>query len=117
MTNEIAPIKSHIAGNSIIFGPYTVEYDDGTARDISQDTINWRVFDRKDKRGESDALISLDTTGVSLEIINASAGEFRIVVEQGVTSDLDQRAHYHRVIIDGPDNRQQTWIGKLYVGG
>lgn len=114
---RLDPIEDHVAGDSIIFGPYTVTEDD-ESRDLTNDTIEWYLFDTEHQSSPDDARISHEDGGVHIEDPadggGREDGRVQIYVEQGVTDGHAGEKHF-RVIIDPPDESRQTFKGRIDI--
>lgn len=90
-------------------------------KDVSNDDIRWYLLPRP-YAGLSDAVVTTDDPGVEIRtdpLLDPTAGEFRIDIDQGVTAGL-WGEYYQRIEIDPIDEDLQTWAGRVIledVGG
>lgn len=114
---QLDRIDDHIAGDSIILGPFTVEESDGSTRDLTNDTLEWYLFDNKYDNDTSKAILSHTDTGVTIEEPPNSSytdGKFQVFVEQDVTTDFNGEK-WQRPVIDAVDASKQTWKGPIEI--
>lgn len=114
--HRITPIDDVIAGDSVVFGPFTV-MEDGSPRDLTTDTLEWYLFETELERDPSNAVIShTDSDVVVEEPPNGSYadGEWQVFVEQGAMDGL-HGDYWQRAIVDAADDTRQTWKGEVSI--
>ena len=111
MTHTIDSVRNWPSGDTRIF-PFTVldEDSDGEPLNIIGADINWYLRDRV----SSDKVLSLDSDGVSLEIVEASEGKFEISVEKTATEDISGQFREIVILTDADDNRTR-WSGTIRI--
>lgn len=92
----------------------TFEIDeDGSDKDISGASLEWYILPSRSS-DPADALIDHDTSGVSLTISDAAAGEVTLSVDQGVTDDL-AGPYWLRLVVDDSGSGKQVWGGEFSI--
>ena len=85
---DLEPVDGVFAGESIEFR-FQVTID-GTAKDITEDTLEFEVFDRAYE--SSDLVLSDSDAGVEIidtdPLADLENGKFRVRINEGVTDDL-----------------------------
>lgn len=113
---RIEPVEGHIAGDSIIFGPFTV-IKDGSPRDLSNDTIEWYLHDDEHPLDADSALFAHTDDVVEITEVADSGftdGRFQVQVAEGATNDLFG-TQYQRAIVETAGGKKQTWLGSVEV--
>ena len=89
----------YYAGDSLEM-EFSVITPDGTAKDLSNATIEWTI---SDDEGDPE-LLSEDDPGVTTTILNASDGVFEVVIDSETTTGMEG-TYYHeaRVTDDAGD--------------
>jgi hypothetical protein len=109
----LAPIEAWPTGDSRTLA-FTVAVDDqGTPKDLSNDTIRWSLL-RKPYAERSDAVVTDADAGVTLQtdgVVDPTAGEFRVDVAEDVVTGWGPR--WQRVVVDPPDDSRQSWRGPV----
>jgi len=91
---------------------------DGSAKDISNDTVEWQLRTRPyQSAGETvlddtDDAVTVWTDGV----VDPTAGETRVDIAEGALSG-EWGDYWHVVTIDPPGESRQSWTGKAVVTG
>ena len=111
MTHTIDSVHNWPSGDTRIF-PFTVldKDSDGEPLNITNADINWYLRDRV----SSDKVLSLDSDGVSLEIVEPFKGEFEISVEKTATEDISGQFR-EVVILTDADNNRTRWSGTIRI--
>lgn len=113
---RLETIEEHVAGDSIIFGPWTVREGE-TARDISDDELRWYLFETEYDRDPAEAILSHDDPGLTLgepKDMQFENGHWQVFVSEGVTADL-RGTYYQVAVVDPTDSSRQSWIGKINI--
>ena len=109
---ELDPIDGWLSPDSrqLLF---TVELADGSAKDISNDSLEWYLL-AKPYASDGDAVVSGSDPGVEVrtDVVDPTAGESRVDIKQGTLTG--EWGEYHqRVTVDPPDGSRQTWQGRV----
>jgi len=86
---------------------------DGAPKDIDADTLAWQLLERP-YHTRADAVLDDDSDGVTLSVLDAAAGEFRVVVDAETTVGLWGR-YSQRVVVDPPGESRQSWRGDVVI--
>jgi hypothetical protein len=109
----LAPIEAWPTGDSRTLA-FTVAVDDqGTPKDLSNDTIRWSLL-RKPYAERSDAVVTDADAGVTLQtggVVDPTAGEFRVDIAEDAVTGWGPR--WQRVVVDPPDDSRQSWRGPV----
>ena len=108
---ELSAVTGWAAGDSrrLTF----VVTQDGEAKNIESDTLEWQLLERP-YHIRADAVLDDDSDGVTLSVLDGSAGEFRVVVDAGATVGLWGR-YSQRVVVDPPGETRQSWRGDVVI--
>jgi len=111
MPYQIESVNNWPAGDTRIF-PFIVEDEDSDSEffDLSGADIEWKLKDTV----TDEVVLSLDDSGVSSTITNATEGKFEVEVDKSATSELEGR---FREIIQITDSRGNlsTWNGRVEI--
>lgn len=112
---RLDPVEDWVTGDSHTFA-FTVTLEDGSAKDISNDSLKWALLERAyDDR--SDAIVTESDSGVEIVTsgtVDPTAGEFEVRVDEDTVTDVWGRLS-QRVAVDPIDDSQQTWIGEVLL--
>ena len=111
MTHTIDSVDNWPSGDTRIF-PFTVLDKDsnGEPLDITNANIDWYLRDRI----SSNKVLSLNSNGVSLEIVEPSKGKFEISVEKTATEDISGQFREMVILTDANHNRTR-WSGTIRI--
>jgi len=85
--------------------------EDGTPRPLGGATLSWAVAETA---GEAPVLTD-DDSGVAVTIVDAGAGEVRVDIESGVTSDLAGYYEHELLIADSDGEETVVLEGAFQV--
>jgi len=109
---ELPAIEGWPAGDSRQLS-FSVEQG-GAPKDITADTVAWYLLERP-YHDLAEAVLSGDSTGVDLrteQVVDPSAGEFRVDVAEDATGEL-WGEYWQLVVVDPPGGSRQTWRGDV----
>lgn len=112
---QLDAVEDWIAGDSHTFA-FTVTLSDGSAKDISEDTIEWELLERA-YHSREDAVVTdgdTDVEVVTSGTVDPTAGEFEVRVAEDVTSE-DWGRYVQRVTVDPLGDSRQSWIGEILL--
>jgi len=111
MAHRITPDNDYDEGESVTW-EFTIE-ENGSAKDISGYTPHWYLLPTK---GDANADATLDETdtGVSITIVDATAGRVDLEMDRGVTDTLSG-SHWHRIVLDDTGSGRQKWSGPFPI--
>lgn len=94
---------------------FTVQLADGTAKDLTNDTLEWELL-AKPYHSRSEAIITGSDPGVNVrtDVVDPTAGQFRVDVDEGVLTG-EWGTYHQRVAVDPPDDSKQTWQGRVVL--
>lgn len=93
---------------------FTVEKDDGSAKDLTSANIEWYLVPSKGDP-DSDALYDHTNTGVTAQVTDAPNGKLQVVIEDGVTTGDGGNQFWQRLIVTDSQNRTQIWNGHFPI--
>lgn len=113
MSHKIDKIDHFPKGDTKIIPFSIIDGETDSALDLAGADIEWQLRKYKD----SDVLLDLSDSGVSVQNLDETNGEFEIRIEKGVTSDFDEDTYRQRLrILDGSDpSNQTTWFGEVEI--
>lgn len=86
----------------------------GEPRDISDDQIEWGLYERSYGFGPKTAIVDTDDDGVELSRIDDASGEFQVRVRQDVLADVCGAIWQH-IVIYGALGTRQSWSGEIWI--
>jgi len=91
---------------------------DGSAKDISNDTVTWELRTRPYQSAGETVLDGSDSdVNIRREnVVDPTAGEARVDIDEGALSG-EWGDYWQVVTVDPPGNSQQSWTGKVVVTG
>lgn len=95
---------------------FTVLLDDGTPRDISDDTVEWYVVE-KPYTDIQTAIVDDASAGVEVVTdsrVDTTAGEFEVRIDEGTLAG-SWGSVYQRVRVDAPGETRQSWTGEVVL--
>lgn len=111
MTHTIESVDHWPEGDTRIF-PFAVTDEDTSndRLDITGADIEWKLRDAS----KSEDVLSLNDTGVSLNITSATNGEFEVEVTKEATEDLE--GDYREIIqITESSGERSSWTGRVKI--
>lgn len=113
MTHEI-PRNDHYVGGESIIWQYTIEKEDGTAKNLSGATVDWYLFN---SRGEdtADALLDTSSNGISVTITDAANGKAEVEIDGSATEDLAGGRYWQRLVVVDDSGNTQIWNGDFPI--
>ena len=114
---RLDPVDDWVSGDSHTFA-FTVTLADGSAKDISNDTLAWKLVE-KAYLPTSDATLTeadTDVEVVTSGTVDPTQGEFEVRVSEDASTDL-WGTYVQRVTVDPPDDSRQAWIGEVLLTG
>jgi hypothetical protein len=111
--HRIDRIEDWVAGDSRRIR-FTVTQD-GSPRDISNDTLEWRLSRRPYQR--TDTELSDGDPGVEIisgSVFDPETGVFEVRIDSGVTSDIWGEL-YQTVVVDAAEDTRQSWLGEVWL--
>lgn len=113
MSYDITPPEPYGAGESLE-QQLTIEEDD-SAKDITDATVKWElVHNQGDERSE--ALLTESDDGVTVNIVDATAGRIDVTIDQDVTTDYGRTMPYwQRLTVDDAGDHKQIWSGEFPI--
>lgn len=95
---------------------YSVAVDsEGTPKDLTNDNIYWELLE-KPYHPRGNAILTDESSGVTLwqdDVVDPTAGEFRVDVSEGAITEWGRR--WQRVTVDPPDESRQSWLGPIVL--
>jgi hypothetical protein len=112
MTYQIQKIDNWPSGDTRIFPFIVPDEDDPNSdrKDITSADISWKLKDTL----EENIVLDDSDSGVSINVTDASNGEFEVVVEKEATESLEGRYREIIQIVDAVNNRS-TWTGQVEI--
>lgn len=117
MSHKIEKIDHHIAGDSVIFGPWTVKID-GEQKNIENDELKWYLFEEEYNSDPEEAILSHNDDSVEVrepEDGSKADGEWEVFVSQGITEDLGGYTYWQRPIVDPSGDSKLSWKGEVVI--
>lgn len=112
---ELPEIDAIIAGDSRRLR-FTVTQS-GSPKDITGDTLRWRLFDREYQSDAASATLSDGDADVEIRtdpITDPTVGEFEVKIDAGAF-DVLPGEYYQRVEVNPPGGSRQTWVGRVLI--
>ena len=109
-------IVDFIAGDSRIIS-LTLTDGNGNAVDISNATVEWRLFSREYETGDSAAVLTGDDADVEIVTdnrVDTTAGEFEVRLDPSATADL-YGEFYQRPKVTQSDGSEASWLGRIVL--
>jgi len=112
--NDLPPVSGWPQSDSRQLS-FTVTQD-GTAKDISNDEIEWYLLERS-YDDPTDAVLSPSDSRVEVRttaVVDPTQGEFRVDIAEDEDSEL--WGEYHQlVVVDPPGDSRQSWRGPVVI--
>jgi len=111
---ELPDIEEWLSGDdrALVF---QVVNADGVGVDISNATVQWRLFERPYHDTAAEAVLSGDDAGVELvtdDRVDSEDGEWEVRVDADATSDLWGK-YWHRPRVTQSDESTASWRGRV----
>jgi len=88
---------------------------DGSAKDISNDTVEWELRTRPYQSAGDVVLDGSDDVNIRREnIVDPTQGEARVDIAEGALSG-EWGDYWHVVTVDPPGESRQSWTGKVVL--
>jgi len=113
MTDEIQPDRRYDEGESARW-EHTITESDGSVKQLSGAIVSWMLVPNQGDP-ESDALLSDDDGGVTVQVIDADAGRVDVTIDAGETDGLGGRTLWQRLIIEDSSGGLQVWSGDFPI--
>ena len=92
---------------------FSVEQD-GDPRDITNDDIEWGLYDQPYGFETNTPIVDTADSGVVLTTPDPENGVFEVRIEQDTLTDT-WGAVWQYIVIDGPLETQQSWRGEVFI--
>lgn len=109
---ELPSVEDFLAGDNRVLAFQVVD-DEGAGVDISNASVEWRLFERAYQDEQADVVISGSDSSVELVTdnrVDTSIGEWEVRLDPAATNDL-WGEYYHRPKVVQSDGSTASWRG------